>query len=37
MDTKNKKPVVFVITPFTDEHLELYKALKMNLRTYMNL
>lgn len=28
MDTKNKKPVVFVITPFTDEHLELYKALK---------
>lgn len=28
MDAKNKKPRVFVITPFTDEHLELYNALK---------
>lgn len=28
MDTKNKKPVVFVITPFTEEHLELYNTLK---------
>ena len=39
MDTKNKKPVVFVITPFTDEHLELYKALKNefeNLYEFVN-
>ncbi len=39
MDTKNKKPVVFVITPFTDAHLELYKALKNefeNLYEFVN-
>lgn len=28
MDAKKKKPVVFVITPFTEEHLELYDTLK---------
>ena len=32
MDTKKKKPVVFVITPFTEEHLELYNTLKTEFK-----